>query len=206
MSRRIREGDLQAVEGVVRRHPDGLAAQQIADALQSAPPRRTLQYRLKYLVDHKRLVMEGDGRGARYRSPTIAAGAGSAAGRAEARGVAEVLLPLSESGVEIQAHVRLPSAAREPVGYDRSFLHSYRPNDSSYLSPAERGHLREIGTPRISEQPAGTYARQILNRLLIDLSWNSSRLEGNTYSLLDTKRLLETRRGGRRQGTRSRRR
>jgi Fic family protein len=26
---------------------------------------------------------------------------------------------------------------------------------------------------------------------LIDLSWNSSRLEGNTYSLLDTKRLIE---------------
>ena len=28
-------------------------------------------------------------------------------------------------------------------------------------------------------------------RLLIDLSWNSSRLEGNTYSLLETERLLE---------------
>jgi Fic/DOC family len=29
------------------------------------------------------------------------------------------------------------------------------------------------------------------SRLLIDLSWNSSRLEGNTYSLLETERLLE---------------
>ena len=27
--------------------------------------------------------------------------------------------------------------------------------------------------------------------MLIDLSWNSSRLEGNTYSLLDTKRLVD---------------
>ena len=27
--------------------------------------------------------------------------------------------------------------------------------------------------------------------MLIDLSWNSSRLEGNTYSLLETERLLE---------------
>ena len=43
----------------------------------------------------------------------------------------------------------------------------------------------------MSEQPAGTYAKQIFNRLLIDLSWNSSRLEGNTYSLLDTKRLID---------------
>jgi hypothetical protein len=33
--------------------------------------------------------------------------------------------------------------------------------------------------------------RKIYSRLLIDLSWNSSRLEGNTYSLLETERLLE---------------
>ena len=31
----------------------------------------------------------------------------------------------------------------------------------------------------------------MLNRLLIDLSWSSSRLEGNTYSRLDTQRLIE---------------
>ena len=30
-----------------------------------------------------------------------------------------------------------------------------------------------------------------MNRLLIDLSWNSSRLEGNTYSRLETERLLD---------------
>jgi hypothetical protein len=40
------------------------------------------------------------------------------------------------------------------------------------------------------KMPAGTYAKQIFNRLLIDLSYNSSRLEGNTYSLLETKELL----------------
>ncbi|MCH9628061.1 MAG: hypothetical protein S4CHLAM2_17110 [Chlamydiales bacterium] len=42
------------------------------------------------------------------------------------------------------------------------------------------------------ERPAGTYARKIYQRLLIDLSWNSSRLEGNTYSLLETEKLLAT--------------
>lgn len=39
--------------------------------------------------------------------------------------------------------------------------------------------------------PAGTYAREILNRLLIDLSWASFRLEGNTYNRLDTQNLIE---------------
>jgi Fic family protein len=59
------------------------------------------------------------------------------------------------------------------------------------LTKQDRTHLAAVGRPQIAEQPAGTYAKQILNRLLIDLAWNSSRLEGNTYSLLDTKRLIE---------------
>jgi len=41
------------------------------------------------------------------------------------------------------------------------------------------------------DEPAGTYSRAILSRLLIDLSWASSHLEGNTYSLLDTRELLD---------------
>jgi hypothetical protein len=59
------------------------------------------------------------------------------------------------------------------------------------LTKQDRAHLAAVGRPQIAGQPAGTYAKQILNRLLIDLAWNSSRLEGNTYSLLDTKRLIE---------------
>jgi Fic family protein len=121
--------------------------------------------------------------------PKIKAAAGAPAGTAQAE--AEAQLPLSENGSEIQALVRRPLEARRPVGYSRAFLDSYRPNQSFYLTPAERAHLREVGTPNFAQQPAGTYARQILNRLLIDLSWNSSRLEGNTYSLLDTKRLID---------------
>ncbi|WP_258124282.1 Fic family protein [Mesorhizobium onobrychidis] len=191
MVRLIQTEDLQAIEAAVRNHPEGMTAQQIADALPSAPPRRTLQYRLRHLVDSKRLVMEGQGRWARYRVPRIVEAVGMAAGRTEARGVGEALLPLSRSGADIQEYVRRPPEARKPVGYDRAFLDSYRPNESFYLSPTERKHLQEVGTPKIAEQPAGTYAKQILNRLLIDLSWNSSRLEGNTYSLIDTKRLID---------------
>jgi Fic family protein len=48
-----------------------------------------------------------------------------------------------------------------------------------------------MGQVGLSELPAGTYLRQMMDRLLIDLSWNSSRFEGNTYSLLETQRLLE---------------
>jgi len=191
MARRISDEDLQAIEDVVRLHLEGMTAQQVADALDVAPPRRTLQYRLKSLVDSKRLIMEREGRWARYRVPRIAAAVATAAGKGEIEAEGEAGFPLSTAGAEIREYVRRPPEARRPVGYTRTFLDSYRPNETFYLSPAERAHLREVGTPSIAEQPAGTYARQILNRLLIDLSWNSSRLEGNTYSLLDTRRLLD---------------
>jgi hypothetical protein len=49
----------------------------------------------------------------------------------------------------------------------------------------------DLGRSPDAERPAGTYVRKIYNRLLIDLSWNSSRLEGNTYSLLETERLIQ---------------
>lgn len=48
-----------------------------------------------------------------------------------------------------------------------------------------------MGNTGASTRPAGAYGRAILNRLLIDLSWASSHLEGNTYSRLDTLALIE---------------
>ncbi|MYE00877.1 MAG: Fic family protein [Alphaproteobacteria bacterium] len=201
MQRGRREENLQAIERVVRGHYEGVTMQEIAVALEAAPPRRTLQYRLKTLVDSGRLVMEGSGRWARYRAPALmlselpdflvlAEPARPLAGAVPEKPAAEAQ-PLSAAGAEILEYVRRPVAARQPVGYDPDFLFSYRPNESFYLSGDERAQLREAGRASVGEQPAGTYAKQILNRLLIDLSWNSSRLEGNTYSLLDTWRLIE---------------
>lgn len=82
-------------------------------------------------------------------------------------------------------------STRVPVGYQQEFLRSYIPNQTAYLSAELREELQMLGQVEHITRPAGTYARTILNRLLIDLSWNSSRLEGNTYSLLETKRLIE---------------
>ena len=194
MARRIRETDLRAIEAIVGSDPDGMTARQIAEALEDAPAHRTLQYRLRSLVDSNRLVMEGSGRWACYRVPRvfpIELEFGPAVASASFSLSLVVDPPLSEAGAEIRALVRRPVEARTPVGYDPAFLESYCPNDTLYLSEAERGHLSGIGTSLAAAEPAGTYARHVLNRLLIDLSWNSSRLEGNTYSLLDTKRLLE---------------
>jgi Fic/DOC family protein len=170
-------------------HPDGVGVANIERALGQDTSRRTLQYRLRGLVDDGRLVREGERRWAKYRIPTAADAA--VANDARGEGPAAPQIPISKIGVEIQTYVRQPVEARGPVGYDQGFLESYRPNVSAYLSEKERAHLLKVGTPDAGDQPAGTYAKQILNRLLIDLSWNSSRLEGNKYSLLDTKRLID---------------
>ena len=86
--------------------------------------------------------------------------------------------------------VRRPIYERQPVAYNNFWFDAYQPNISFYLSDALRRQLYEAGRRSNNHDPAGTYAHQIFNRLLIDLSYHSSRLEGNTYSLLDTERLL----------------
>ena len=191
MAKRIPEPALQAIEKAVRRHPDSVTAQQIAAELKHAVPHRTLQYRLKNLVDQGRLIRDGEGRWAKYRISTADRAGKAITADKRPDAATDALVPLSAAGAQIRRYVRRPLSARTPAGYQRKFLDSYRPNVTFYLSRKERQHLAGVGKPRIAEQPAGTYARQILNRLLIDLAWNSSRLEGNTYSLLDTKRLIE---------------
>lgn len=84
----------------------------------------------------------------------------------------------------------LPIFERQAVSYNTAWLESYLPNKSYYLSSQTRKQLAKAGLRANEQDPAGTYAHQIFNRLIIDLSYNSSRLEGNTYSLLDTERLL----------------
>ena len=68
---------------------------------------------------------------------------------------------------------------------------SYQPGQTFYFSESFRNQLRDMGRTAANERPAGTYARDILGRLLVDLSWASSKLEGNTYSRLDTQNLIE---------------
>ena len=189
MAKPIPEQELKAIEAVVSAHPEGIAIQDIQNELEGETARRTLQYRLKHLVGEGRLAKEGDRRWAKYLLRAAAKRQAKAPEVSEERQAGEV--PLSKQAAKVQEHVRKPLRTREHVGYQRAFVDAYRPNDTAYLSAKERTHLQEVGTPTSGKQPAGTYAKQILNRLLIDLSWNSSRLEGNTYSLLDTRRLID---------------
>ena len=185
---------LSAIQATVGAHPQGVGIDQISPELPEMP-RRTLQRRLAELVRSGRVAADGQGRARRYRviapPPQVVRPAGIAPVIQPGAATVENYVPLSASGRDVRALVQRPISARTPVGYNRAFLDGYIPNTTNYLSEPIRQRLHELGRSSVGERAAGTYARQILNRLLVDLSWASSRLEGNTYTRLDTQNLIE---------------
>lgn len=183
------ELQLQAVVQAVAKHqPPGAFLEDVENGITIEISRRALQRRLASLVEQKRLTTTGERRGTRYYAP-VSGNDEEPAFPSEREGELEV----STQAKSLRVNVRAPRHLRTPVGYNRDFLDNYQPNQTFYLSDVTRVRLAEVGYRHSGqgEQPAGTYAREILGRLLIDLSWNSSRLEGNTYSLLETERLLQ---------------
>jgi len=150
--------------------------------------RRTAQRMIAKLIESGQVTAQGEGRARRYFAAGAQAGTGTPAARADGFPPS---IPLSADSQDILAYVDQPPEARKPVGYQRDFLDAYRPNETWYLSESLRRQLHRMGRTADVDEPAGTYSRAILNRLLIDLSWASSHLEGNTYSRLDTRELIE---------------
>ena len=140
----------------------GVSREDIRKQIAPTASQATVWRALKRLADEGELEVSGKGRATRY----------SLAG-----------------AMAVRLHLRTPYNRRRPVGYNREFIDRYIPNKTPYLSETDRQRLHEAG--RLAPAPPlGTYSRHILERLLIDLSWASSRLEGNTYDILETERLI----------------
>jgi len=156
-------------------------------------PTRTLVRRLHALVAAGSVEPVGQGPSTRYRlrSPALKTQAPDPARESVTKSAAEPYVPLTPEGSAVRDLIRRPIMERQPVGYDRAWLESYRPGVDWLLTEAMRAELHTLGRTPDPERPAGTYARTILNRLLVDLAWASSHLEGNTYSRLDTQVLIE---------------
>lgn len=110
-------------------------------------------------------------------------------GRLEVSGKARATRYGLAGPAAVRAHLQTPYNRRRLAVYEREFIDRYVPGKSFYLDEAVRERLHAAGRP-LSSTPAGTYARRILEQLLVDLSWASSRLEGNTYDILQTERLI----------------
>lgn len=190
MPRQVSVEELVSLEATIAGLSGPVAFEEIARQTQLVLPRRTLQRRLARLVAEGRLTAHSARGGRRYAAatpPEVVNEAAPAPFVVEPR----ASIALSPAARAVRRQVRRPLSLRRPVGYRAAFLEDYRPNVSAYLSPVIRRKLAAMGGGDGAPLPAGTYFRKVLDRLLIDLSWNSSRLEGNTYSLLETQRLLE---------------
>lgn len=187
--------ELDRLIELISQHQEGIGIDGLSQLIGDSMPRRTMQRRLATLVEQARIQTKGESRALRYqlasRLKTIEAYPSAVGAKYAVREPGEVYPPLSSEAEEIKAYVRQPRQLRTPVGYNLAFLEQYHPNETSYLPLNLREQLHALGRSPADQTPAGTFARDIINRLLIDLSWASSQLEGNTYSRLDTERLIE---------------
>lgn len=183
--------DLDQIAAAIAKFPNGADVGELAAALGSEISNRTLQRRLSELVARKRVLRERTWRTVKYKLAPITGTPPVTLNEFRATIAGEVYVRTSSEGEEIKTYVRRPIQERRPVGYNVEFLETYTPNQSWYLPENLRDQLQAMGMSQTGEAAAGTFARDILNRLLIDLSWASSRLEGNTYSRLDTEQLIQ---------------
>ena len=150
--------------------------------------RRSAQRQVAKLVESGQVIARGEGRGRRYFGADISQKADVQTSEVDKF---PAFIPISADSHDILSYINQPLEARKPVGYQLDFLNAYQPNKTWYLAESLRRQLHKMGKTTDSQEPAGTYSRAILNRLLIDLSWASSHLEGNTYTRLDTRELIE---------------
>ncbi|MCZ6832061.1 MAG: Fic family protein [Gammaproteobacteria bacterium] len=166
--------------GILEQHPEGLSRGEISQKLINNIENKTLQRRLAALTGANRIRKEGERRATKY----FPLGTGIESGKDKNH------LIFSNDSLEALKYLDIPLHSRAIMSYNRAFLEEYVPNETSYVPLEVRDRLRKAGMRVDKELAAGTYAKQICERLLIDLSYNSSRLEGNTYSLIDTEKLV----------------
>lgn len=181
--KKVKKEEYEKILNALDKNPNGVSIRDLMKA-ELGYPKRTLQRRIDHLIVAGRIVATGGGRSRKYFTPKY-----------HESQLPRVTSPdaswLSEKGLALKKMVMRPISIRTPVSYQTEFLDAYEPNRTRYLPQRLSHTLAEMGSIGAGELPAGTYLRQIMGRLVIDLSWNSSRLEGNTYSLLETERLLE---------------
>lgn len=175
----------EEIIALLGKYPEGISRGKISEYLSFDINDKTLQRRLAALVDEGKIARKGERKATRYHP--LEAPIETDKGHLK-DSPANIFSPKSQEKLKF---LDVPLHVREKVSYNRDFLDSYVPNQSQYVPKKMREELFQEGKRFDEQLAAGSYARQICQRLLIDLSYNSSRLEGNTYSRLDTQKLVE---------------
>jgi len=187
MKNMVKDAILCALEELARRGVPQVSASQLS-TVPASPA--TIRRHLDDLVTAGKVVRSGKARATRYRLVATPVVPGKLGLQVDSYRQSTEVFTMSPQSKSLLVTISQPLAARSPVTYRRSFVDQYVPNASHLLPLNMAESLYREGRMR-GQQPAGTYARRVLEQLLIDLSWSSSRLEGNRRSLLDTAELFK---------------
>jgi len=152
----------RAVMDALLRSPDPVSQRELMSRMRDAPSQATMSRVMSGLISRGLLLKEGETRGARFS--------------------------LTQDARRVATDPR----RRTPIPYDPDRIGGYVPNQTRWLPEEAAARMRDAveqaGGQRLD---ASTYSRAIAERFLIDLSWASSNLEGNTYDHLSTEMLIK---------------
>ncbi|MFJ1260420.1 Fic family protein [Cupriavidus sp. CuC1] len=187
---------IELFEGILKLFRDRAAAGQVelrrrdVEGAVDAPPATVLRY-LERLEADGMIERLGRSSSTRYRLVGLAQPVARVSSTPPAAApVGTAALTWSAEARNLMAKLDAPLGVRTPVSYQRKFVDDYQPNQTFLLPESLANELYSEGRMQ-GQQPAGTYARNVIAPLLIDLSFSSSRLEGNRYSRLDTEVLFK---------------
>tara|TARA_B100000989_G_scaffold116825_1_gene85996 strand:+ start:312 stop:1679 length:1368 start_codon:yes stop_codon:yes gene_type:complete len=166
-------------------NPGNTSISELAAVFQHSVTDRTIRRWLSELIDQGLVETQGQYKSTRYQL--------TAKGKERARELSQESQQapyFSEASITNLQKVQRPLLERDPCSYNQAWLDAYEPNTTFYLSEARRQQLADNSLLTDEHQSSHTYTKNVFNRLLIGLSYNSSRLEGNTYSLLETQQLV----------------
>jgi fido (protein-threonine AMPylation protein) len=148
------------------------SSREIYDGLETEIGYATVKRILQDLLAENWITTKGRGKGTRYQLSSSY----------------ELLLP-----VDVQVYFAKEQDEREVMrSFNSELIREILPA-ASLFTVEEEAHLRQLHQ-RFQEKIAGltpTEYNKEMERLAIDLSWKSSQIEGNTYTLLETERLLK---------------
>lgn len=169
-SRMIENRDAEIIE-FIRKNP-GSSSREILESISLSMSYATVKRILSGLIDEQLLTKTGQGKSTRYLiSPAC-----------------ELLFPIDPVAYfekEIDERVIRDRFNFRLIPETLSAISLFTPSESEQLDLLQEKFKKNIS--RLSENE---YNKE-LERLAIDLSWKSSQIEGNTYSLLETERLLK---------------
>lgn len=180
-----RQTELDEIIAILEKNPVGLSRSQISEKVTFSINSKTLQRRLANLADTGLILKKGEKKATKYYPVKVPQKGNNGHTGTKAHEI------FSLTSQNVLKFLDTPLHTRKKMSYNRDLLDSYVPNKAAYVAKSLRKQLYKEGKRFDKALAAGTYAQQICQRLLIDLSYNSSRLEGNTYSRLDTQKLIE---------------